>query len=322
MAATKTTGPATLCGVVPLKDHPAYKPEAEKLERLRVELRETERQINEKQNDLLRGPASDAVRERAADLLKDGAAGPADWQRRNLMRAELEDLRDRLRVVREAIRLQEGKLSGLEHRLARQVLPAFQPALRAVQRRELEAAADLARAIELEQVFLGSVAALGYPTDFVLSSLGAFELGRASDYHGRLCGLIRMAVRDGIIPPTDPVVGQANVLLGNETFLPEVAERIRKEHEEAVRKQEEYLRNGSTEVSRSLLSRLWGGDKGKGEEPGAGARYEAERDARERQQRLREFEPTPQQAAGQRVRESIAGELADVLDLVEPASVA
>jgi hypothetical protein len=277
-------GKTGLSKVIPLDEHPAYKPELAKLGTMRAELDQVRLEIRQETS-----PA-------------DADGNPRTRQATRSIR--LAGLYDRQEVLERQAREQELAMAAIAARLSREQEARLLPAYRAVQRRILEALVDLARANDLEWEFFRDVDQLGYGTPRMLRNYVAF-VGGASEYSAFACEMIREAVANGTIPHTDKLVGSVAALNGREHFLPGQAERIEREKREAAR---ECARRSAEVEAFNRHSRLWGG------------RAAASAAPAEDRPRAAKAGPTAEELLGQRVRDDVRRELDQAFDLVDAAA--
>jgi len=301
---------AGLAGIVALAEHPEYKRAAATLGEPGVELNRCKARIREIENELSnlgtskRAPTDD-------ELLTGGEGARLGWRRKESLVAELRDLQERVPELEHQAHQNQGRLATLAGRLSREVRPRLLPAYRASRRRVLEALVELARANELHERTLDAFGRLGYAHGFNSESFGL--AGIASDYNGPAAAAVRKAVEEGIIDRTDPLCKLVSALTGKEAFLPENAARIERERQEALKSREEWEKNPTDREPEPR--RLWG-LLGPAEPATQKSTAELRDEARKQPPK-----PDPRQVLGQKVRESIAAELPEVLELVA-ASVA
>jgi hypothetical protein len=308
---TKKSGAAGLTGVVPLNEHPEYVAEVAKLTPWMAEARAIEVAIRQKR-DALATPVAKDLESRAAALLPNGEEqGENESRRRRHLRAEIEDLYDRQPLVLRRVKMQQDAVATLAARLSRECQHVLVPTHRAIRRRHLECVVEMARVAEVEAQFWDEVGALGYsqPQLSRIDHIG--EFGIASDYNGRAAGIVRQAIEDGIILPTDPLVGTVAALTGDEHFLPANAARVERERKAAAERHEKQQRELTEQREETSNRRLWGGHA-------APVAPVVEPDPRRHDRRG----PTKQELLRRRVEADIVEELEGVLSLAEVASVA
>lgn len=171
--------------------------EAAKLMTLRVDLKAVQRKISDITSQVAEQNCKKSKITQAAEALLSGDKEPLN--RADLM-VSLDSLYERLRLLSEAIRIQDGRVLSAEHNYTKAVGETRRGEYATIIRENVAAVVSLAKAIEKEQTFrdsfkdagLSFTVALGNPCNFS-------KVGTLSDENSRATFYIRTVAESGLI---------------------------------------------------------------------------------------------------------------------------